>query len=304
MSSAHRHLLGISELSAADIALLLDAAEKICAGLGSSPLLEGRVIVNVFYENSTRTLLSFELAGKRLGAHVLNMGVERSSVAKGETLIDTARTLAAIGADAIVLRHPQNGAPAQIAVSAGCAVINAGDGTNEHPTQALVDALTLRRRFGRIEGLSVAICGDILHSRVARSNMLLLTKMGAKVRMTGPSSLLPETPPPPGVSVNADMEEAIGGADAVIMLRVQHERMPAKFELAPADYHSRYGLTHERLRLAAPHAVVMHPGPINRGVEISAELAADPVRSTIFDQVALGAPVRMACLSLLLEEQP
>lgn len=297
MAWAHPHLLGIADLSAADIVDLLDRAEAL-VDADAGTLLSGKVVVNAFYENSTRTALSFQLAAKRLGAHDLSMSVAYSSVVKGETLADTARTLDALGADAIVLRHAVSGAAAEVASVVGCAVINAGDGTNEHPTQALIDALALRRRFGNLAGLIVAICGDIRHSRVARSNMLLLTQLGIKVRVTGPPALLPDETPD-GVAVMSDMDEAVAGADAVMMLRVQHERMPDRLDLPLDLYHERHGLTEARMRYAAPHAVVMHPGPINRGVEIADALADDPARSVILDQVTLGVPVRMACLAAL-----
>lgn len=297
---APSHLLGISQLSPEDIVALLDAADHIAERGAPPDALAGRVQINAFFENSTRTMLSFELAGKRLGAHVLAMATAQSSVAKGETLADTAKTLEALGADVIVVRHFQVGAAAVLAEAVGCCVINAGDGIGEHPTQALIDALTLRRRFGRIEGLAVAICGDIRHSRVARSNMLLLSKLGANVRVTGPAVLLPaETPD--GVAVLPNLDDATAGADAVMMLRVQRERMTDRLDLSVADYHARYGLTAERLRGASAGAVVMHPGPINRGVEIDDALADDPARSLILTQVALGIPVRMACLLALQE---
>lgn len=296
MTVALPHLLGIEALPMADIVGLLDEADRLANGGAPARPLTGCVQVNAFYENSTRTSLSFELAGKRLGAHVLNMAVSQSSVAKGESLADTARTLQAVGATTIVLRHAQTGAAAQVADAVGCAVINAGDGTGEHPTQALIDALTLRRRFGRIEGLTVAVAGDIRHSRVARSNMLLLTRLGASVRVAGPGALLPPEVPP-GATIVPDLDEAICGANAVMMLRVQHERMADRLELSIADYHARYGLTAGRLALAAPGAVVMHPGPINRGVEIDGRIADDPARSLVLQQVALGVPVRMACLA-------
>lgn len=296
----HRHLLGIADLSAGDILGLLDDADALASGGVPRADATGRVVVNAYYENSTRTQLSFALAGHRIGAHVLELAVARSSVAKGESLTDTARTLEALGADVIVLRHPENGAATDVAAVVRCAVVNAGDGTNEHPTQALIDALTLRRRFGRIEGLTVAVCGDIRHSRVARSNMLLLTRLGARVRVTGPAPLLPTGELPPGVTVTADLDEAIADVDAVMMLRVQHERMDDRLGLSLEDYHGRYGLNAARFASAAAHAVVMHPGPINRGVEIDGALADDPRRSTILEQVALGVPVRMACLAALL----
>lgn len=299
MSFARPHLLGISELSADEIESLLDDAQVLADAPLARESLTGRTLVNAFFENSTRTQLSFELAGKRLGAHVLNLAAAQSSIAKGESLADTARTLEALGADVLVVRHRAEGAAEAVAASVGCAVVNAGDGANEHPTQALIDALVLRRRFGRLGGLVVAICGDIRHSRVARSNMLLLTRMGVQVRITGPAALLPADLPE-GVSVSANIDEATLGADAVMMLRVQHERMAERLALPVEDYHEQYGLTAERFARAAPHAVVMHPGPINRGVEIGDAVADDPRRSTILEQVALGVPMRMACLQAVL----
>ena len=302
MTFSHRHLLGIAPLSLPEIELLLDSAQAIADGHVPAGLA-GRVQVNAFFENSTRTLMSFALAGKRLGLHVLDFGVVRSSVAKGETLGDTVRTLAALGADAIVMRHGTPGAAVEVAAAvdaAGCAVVNAGDGVNEHPTQALVDALVLRRRFGALDGLAVAICGDIRHSRVARSNMLLLSRLGARVRVTGPARLLPDAPVPENVAVVPDFDAALAGADAVMMLRVQHERLADRLDLSAEEYHAAHGLSASRLAGAAPHAVVMHPGPVNRDVEIAGALADDPTRSVILDQVAAGVPVRMACLAAVL----
>lgn len=295
-----RHLLDIASLSAGDIDTLLASAETIAlSGYAPRPRT-GRVQVNAFFENSTRTLLSFELAGKRLGSHVLNMAVAQSSVAKGESLEDTGRTLAALGADVIVMRHGTAGAARALSQAVGCAVINGGDGINEHPTQALIDALVLRGRFGTLDGLTVAICGDIRHSRVARSNMLLLTRLGARVRVSGPAPLLPTDGLPAGVTRVPEFGDALADADAVMMLRVQHERLADRLDVSPVDYHGRHGLTRERLALAAPDAVVMHPGPINRDVEIEGGLADDPRRSTILEQVALGVPMRMACLEWVL----
>lgn len=260
--------------------------------------LDGLTVVNAFFENSTRTLLSFEIAANRLGAQVVTMQVEMSSIKKGETLADTARTLNAMRPDALIIRHGASGAPADVATIMDCPVINAGDGSGEHPTQALLDAATLRRRFGRIEGLKVAICGDLKHSRVARSNLKLLTRLGADVRLAGPPGLLPDD-----FAGNGSIDDAVAGADAVMMLRIQRERLDTDFGDAPGEYLDRYGLTTARFATAAPTAVVMHPGPINRGVEIDGMLADDPERSLIVLQVEMGVAVRMACLDLLTAER-
>jgi len=300
----HRHLLGIEGLSAADIVRILDEAEPwIGFNRGARKAdarLEGLTQTNAFFENSTRTLFSFEIAGKRLGAQVSSFHPAASSVRKGESLIDTALTLNAMRPDILVIRHEANGAAADVASVMDCPVINAGDGRGEHPTQALLDALTIRRRFGRIEGLKVAICGDIRHSRVAGSNMRALPLLGAEVRLVGPEALLPEATPLPRFT---DFDEGIAGADVVMMLRIQRERLEEGVDDALGDYHARFGLTRERLARAAPHAVVMHPGPMNRGVEIDGELADDPQRSLIRQQVELGVAVRMACLDLLTRER-
>ena len=304
MSSAfpHRHLLGIEQLSAADIRLILDEAEGwLEFNRGPRRRLErmaGLTQINAFFENSTRTLLSFEIAGKKLGAEVVNMHVAQSSVQKGESLADTAKTINAMRPDIFVMRHATDGAAADVAAVMDCPVINAGDGRGEHPSQALLDALTLRRRFGRIEGLTVAICGDILHSRVARSNMKSLTRLGASVRVVGPAALLPADLPA-GITAFTDLDEGIAGADAVMMLRIQRERMEAALSDSLGDYHALYGLTRRRLDAAAPEAVVMHPGPMNRGVEIDSDIADDPERSLILQQVEAGVAVRMACIDLL-----
>jgi aspartate carbamoyltransferase catalytic subunit len=288
-------LLSIDSLSDEQIAILLDAADLFAenprAGGGR---LAGRTVLNLFYENSTRTAMSFAMAAARLGAQPLTLSVEHSSVKKGETLSDTALTLDAMAPDGIVLRHRDNGAAAAVAELVGCPVINAGDGTNEHPTQALLDALTLRQHFGRLEGLTVAICGDIRHSRVARSNAKLLPRLGAQVRLAGPPSLLPD-----GLAGSRSIEDAIAGADAVMMLRVQRERLKEDLGDAPGEYLERFGLTPERLAGAAPHAVVLHPGPMNRGVEIADEVADSP-HSLILRQVANGVAMRMAVLDLLI----
>ncbi len=298
----HRHPLGIEGLSADDINLILDEAEPwIDFNRGARKAddrLAGLTQINAFFENSTRTLFSFELAGKRLGAQVSNFHPAASSVRKGESLIDTAQTLNAMRPDILVIRHEANGAAADVAATMDCPVINAGDGSGEHPTQALLDALTIRRRFGRIEGLKVAICGDIRHSRVANSNLRALPRLGAEVIVVAPEALLPEALPP-GVTAFDRLEEGIIGADVVMMLRIQRERMDEAVADSLGDYHLSHGLTRERLGLAAPHAIVMHPGPMNRGVEIDGDVADDPERSVILEQVEYGVAVRMACLDLL-----
>jgi len=296
----HRHLLGIAGLSGDDIRAILDEAEPwIAFNRGARKedrRLAGLTQINAFFENSTRTLFSFEIAGKRLGAQVSSFHPAASSVRKGESLIDTAMTLNAMGPDILVIRHEADGAAAEVADLMDCPVINAGDGAGEHPTQALLDALTMKRRCGRIEGLKVAICGDILHSRVAGSNMRALPLLGAEVRLVGPEELLPTQTSLPRFT---DFDEGIAGADVVMMLRIQRERMEEAFPDTLIDYHANYGLTRARLDAFAPNAVVMHPGPMNRGVEIDGELADDPERSAILEQVELGVAVRMACLDLL-----
>ena len=261
--------------------------------------LAGLTQINAFFENSTRTLLSFEIAGKRLGADVVNMHAAQSSVKKGETLIDTAITLNAMRSDVIVIRHGSSGAVALIADKVDCPVLNAGDGRHEHPTQALLDALTIRRHKGSIAGLTVAICGDVLHSRVARSNILALTALAAEVRVVGPATLIPDAIEAMGAARFTDMDEGISGADVVMMLRLQNERMDGAFVPSPREYHALYGLTYERLKRAKPDALVMHPGPMNRGVEIASNVADDVNRSVIAEQVEMGVAVRMACLDVL-----
>ena len=306
-ASFPRHLLGMDGLSADDIRFMLDEAEQWIEFNRRPRKLDDRLAgltqFNTFFANSTRTLFSFEVAGKRLGATVANFHVAGSSVHKGETLIDTALTLDAMRPDVLVIRHSSTGAAAEVAGAVDCAVINAGDGTGEHPTQALLDALTIRRRLGRIEGLKVAICGDIRHSRVARSNLRSLPKLGAQLRVAGPSSLLPPAEELGGCPAFTDFDEAIEGADVVMMLRIQRERMETALSASLEDYHARYGLTRERLGRAAPDALVMHPGPMNRGVEIDGELADDRSRSAILDQVEIGVAVRMACLDILTRER-
>ncbi|HEX8062321.1 MAG TPA: aspartate carbamoyltransferase catalytic subunit [Allosphingosinicella sp.] len=303
-SFPHRHLLGIDALSADDIHFLLDEAEPWIefnrGARKADQRLAGLTQFNLFFENSTRTLFSFEVAGKRLGAQVANFHPGGSSVRKGESLIDTAYTLGAMRPDVMIVRHGETGAPRQVAEAVDCPVINAGDGTGEHPTQALLDALTMRRRKGRIEGLEVAICGDIRHSRVAGSNLRLLPKLGAKVRLVGPPSLLPAGG---GLPAFTDFDEGIRGADVVMMLRIQRERMEESVSGSLADFHALYGLTLERLERAAPDAIVMHPGPMNRGVEIDGEVADHATRSTIREQVEMGVAVRMAVLDVLTRER-
>jgi aspartate carbamoyltransferase catalytic subunit len=301
----HRHLTGIAGLQPHEIVFLLDESEQWIEAnrtrAKSDKRLEGLTQINAFFENSTRTLLSFEIAGKRLGADVVNMHAAQSSVKKGETLIDTAMTLNAMRADVIVIRHMSSGAVQLIADKVDCPVLNAGDGWHEHPTQALLDALTIRRRKGRIEGLEVAICGDVRHSRVAGSNLKLLSKLGARVRLVGPPGLLPADPG--GASTFTDLDEGIEGADVVMMLRIQRERMEESVEGSLAGYHARYGLTMARLARAAPDSTVMHPGPMNRGVEIDSEVADHPTRSAILEQVEMGVAMRMAVLDVLTRER-
>jgi aspartate carbamoyltransferase catalytic subunit len=298
----HRHLTGIAGLQPHEITFLLDEADQWVdhnrSHAASDHRLDGLTQINAFFENSTRTLLSFEIAGKRLGADVVNMHAAQSSVKKGETLIDTAITLNAMRADVIVIRHGSSGAVALIADKVDCPVLNAGDGTHEHPTQALLDALTIRRRLGSIAGKRIAICGDVLHSRVARSNILLLTALMAEVRIVAPATLIPAGIERFGVTPFTDMDAGIEGADVVMMLRLQSERMSGGFVPSLREFHALYGLTPERLE-RAPDAIVMHPGPMNRGVEIASSVADDPVRSTIAEQVEMGVAVRMACLDVL-----
>ncbi len=300
----HRHLLGIKGLSPQDIRLLLDRAEAAVAISRQSEkktsTLRGRTHINLFYEASTRTQSSFELAGKRLGADVMNMSVASSSVKKGETLIDTAMTLNAMRPDILVIRHSSAGAAALLAQKVGCSVVNAGDGAHEHPTQALLDALTIRRARGRIERLTVAICGDIVHSRVARSNILLLNALDARVRVIAPSTLLPSGIEQMGVEVFNRMEDGLRDVDVVMMLRLQRERMAGAFVPSVREYFRHYGLDAAKLALARPDALVMHPGPLNRGVEIASEIADGP-QSVIEQQVEMGVAVRMAVMEALLD---
>ncbi|MBZ9819799.1 aspartate carbamoyltransferase catalytic subunit [Mesorhizobium sp. CA4] len=300
----HRHLLGIRDLSPADIELLLDRADRAVSISRQSEkktsTLRGRTQINLFYEASTRTQSSFELAGKRLGADVMNMSVASSSVKKGETLIDTAMTLNAMRPDILIIRHQSAGAAALLAQKVGCSVVNAGDGAHEHPTQALLDALTIRRAKGPLSKLIVAICGDILHSRVARSNIVLLNALGAQVRVVAPSTLLPSGIDRMGVIVARSMAEGLKDADVVMMLRLQRERMEGAFVPSIREYFRYFGLDAEKLKAAKDDALVMHPGPMNRGVEIASEIADGP-QSVIQDQVEMGVAVRMAVMEALLD---
>src|SRR5260221_13799400 len=303
LSFPHRHLLGIEGLSPDEITLLLDRSESYVEQNRQADkkqaLLRGRTVINLFFENSTRTRTSFELAGKRLGGDALNMSVQASSIRKGETLIDTAMTLNAMHPDVLVVRHPESGAVQLLSEKVDCAVINAGDGSHEHPTQALVDALTIRRRKGRLGGLTVAICGDVLHSRVARSNIALLNTMGAQVRVVAPRTLLPAEIERLGVEVFHDMAAGLADVDIVMMLRLQSERMYGAFVPSTREYFHFFGLDYDKLRAAKADALIMHPGPMNRGVEIGSEVADDIDRSLIRQQVERGVAVRMACLEIL-----
>ena len=302
-----RHLLGIEGLSASEITGLLDLAEEFVTlnrqVEKKRTSLRGRTQINLFFENSTRTQSSFELAGKRLGADVMNMSVAQSSIKKGETLIDTALTLNAMHPDILIMRHAASGAVELLSKKVDCSVVNAGDGTHEHPTQALLDALTIRRNKGRLERLTVAICGDILHSRVARSNIILLNQMQARVRAIGPSTLLPASLERLGVEVYRDMKSGLKDADIVMMLRLQRERMNGSFVPSVQEYFHFYGLDEAKLRYAKPDALVMHPGPMNRGVEISTSVA-DGAQSLIREQVEMGVAVRMAVLEALARNLP
>ena len=299
----HRHLLGIEGLTPIEINHLLDCSERYIALNRSThkttETLKGRTIINLFFENSTRTRTSFELAGLRLGAHVINMQVETSSVTKGETLIDTAVTLNAMHPDVLAVRHSDSGAVKLLADKVNCGVVNGGDGSHEHPTQALLDALTIRRRKGKLNGLVVAICGDVLHSRVARSNFHLLLTMGARVRIIAPRTLIPSGIERLGVEVFTDMAKGLRDADIVMMLRVQHERMKGSFIPSVREYFRFFGLDRAKLSQAKPDALIMHPGPMNRGTEIDSDVADDFERSTIRQQVELGVAVRMAVLEIL-----
>jgi aspartate carbamoyltransferase catalytic subunit len=299
----NRHLISAADLSRQDALLILDTAEELAQmserPVKKLPTLRGRTVVNLFYEDSTRTRISFEAAAKRLSADVINFSARGSSVGKGESLKDTALTLEAMGADAVVIRHSASGAPHRLAGWVKGSVVNAGDGAHEHPTQALLDAFTMRRRLGRLDGMRVTIVGDVLHSRVARSNVLLLSTLGAEVTLVAPPTLLPVAVGSWPCSVCYDLDAALPKADVVMMLRVQQERMNAAYFPSVREYSRRYGLDADRMALLPEHGIVMHPGPMNRGVEIAADVA-DSTRSTIVEQVANGVSVRMAVLYLLL----
>ena len=303
----HRHLLSCERLTAQEINSLLDLADRAAESNRQAgkkrDVLRGRTLINLFFEVSTRTQSSFELAGKRLGADVMNMNVSTSSVQKGETLVDTAMTLNAMRPDIIVVRHHAAGAVELLSQKVDCSVVNAGDGAHQHPTQALLDALTIRRSKGRIAGLTVAICGDILHSRVARSNINVLNTLGARVRIIAPSTLLPAAPERLGAEVFTDMWKGLEGADIVMMLRLQRERMEGSYVPSSREFFHFFGLDHEKLARAKPDALIMHPGPMNRGVEI-ASTVADHSRSVIREQVEMGVAVRMAVLEALARNLP
>ncbi len=303
MSFTERHLLGIEPLRPEAITEILDLANTYVKfnrqSNKRSNALAGLTQINMFFENSTRTQASFELAGKRLGADVMNMSMQASSIKKGETLIDTALTLNAMHPDLLVVRHPHSGAVDLLAQKVNCSVLNAGDGKHEHPTQALLDALTIRRAKGRLHRLNIAICGDIAHSRVARSNLILLGKMENRVRLVGPPTLMPSQIDQLGVEVYHDMREGLRDADVVMMLRLQRERMDGGFIPSEREYYHRYGLDSEKLSYAKDDAIVMHPGPMNRGVEIDGDIADDINRSVIQEQVEMGVAVRMAAMDLL-----
>lgn len=301
--SMRGHLLSAADLSRDDALLVLDTADELAQvserPIKKLPTLRGRTIVNLFFEDSTRTRTSFEVAAKRLSADVINFSAKGSSVSKGESLKDTALTLEAMGADGVVIRHGSSGAPHRLATWVDGSVVNAGDGTHEHPTQALLDAFTMRRRLGRLEGLRVALVGDVLHSRVARSNVALLHTLGAEVTVVAPPTLLPVTVSSWPCAFSYELDSVLAKSDVVMMLRVQRERMNASFFPSAREYTRRYGLDTDRMEMLPDHAIVMHPGPMNRGMEIAAEVA-DSVRSTIVEQVASGISVRMAVLYLLL----
>lgn len=306
-SFTHRHLVDIQRLSVADMTAILDLAQSYVSQNRSAQRknnrLAGKTVVNLFFENSTRTRVSFDIAAKRLGADVINVPIDQSSVKKGETLLDTVLTINAMQVDAIVIRHPEDGVPDFLAPHVQGSILNAGDGTSAHPTQALLDALTLRQHKGTLSGLTVAIVGDIEHSRVARSNIHLLQKFGSKVRVVAPKEFLPHDMDELKVDVYDNLKDGLRDADAVIMLRIQRERLNSgEFTMSVVDYHLRYGLDHAKLAYAKPDAFILHPGPVNRGVEVASELVDDPFHSVVLEQIENGVAVRMACLDLLLNK--
>ena len=303
---SQKHLLGIQDLSISDVKLILDEAKKFIS-LNKSKnkkldILRGKTQINLFFEPSTRTQSSFELAGKRLGADVMSMNITNSAIKKGETLIDTAMTLNAMHPDIIVVRHQDSGASNLLSQKVNCSVLNAGDGRREHPTQALLDALTIIEKKKKIEGLRVAICGDILHSRVARSNIFLLNMLGAEVNIVAPTNLMPKDIEKFGVKTFSNMKEGVKDCDIVMMLRLQNERMSSSFLSSNREYYEHYGLTPDKLEKAKKDAIIMHPGPMNRGIEIDTKLADDINKSVIKEQVELGVAVRMACLKIFCEK--
>ena len=303
---SQKHLLGIQDLSISDVKLILDEAKKFIS-LNKSKnkkldILRGKTQINLFFEPSTRTQSSFELAGKRLGADVMSMNITNSAIKKGETLIDTAMTLNAMHPDIIVVRHQDSGASNLLSQKVNCSVLNAGDGRREHPTQALLDALTIIEKKKKIEGLRVAICGDILHSRVARSNIFLLNMLGAEVNIVAPTNLMPKDIEKFGVKTFSNMKEGVKDCDIVMMLRLQNERMSSSFLSSNREYYEYYGLTPDKLEKAKKDAIIMHPGPMNRGIEIDTKLADDINKSVIKEQVELGVAVRMACLKIFCEK--
>ena len=301
-----QHLLGIEKLTPDEINTILDLAERYAVSNRERKSiikpLSGYTQINIFFENSTRTQASFEIAGKRLGADVMNIHVNSSSIEKGETLLDTALNLNAMRPDLIVVRHPNSGAVQLLSEKVNCSVINAGDGTHEHPTQALLDALTIRRRKGRLQRLTVAICGDIAHSRVARSNIFLLGKMQNRIRLVGPSTLLPKSFKELGLEISSDMKSGLEDADVIMMLRLQRERMDAALIPSEREYFHRFGLDQKKLSFAKKDAIVMHPGPMNRGVEIDGMIADDMTKSVIQEQVEMGVAIRMAVIELLISK--
>ena len=303
---SQKHLLGIQDLSISDVKLILDEAKKFIS-LNKSKnkkldILRGKTQINLFFEPSTRTQSSFELAGKRLGADVMSMNITNSAIKKGETLIDTAMTLNAMHPDIIVVRHQDSGASNLLSQKVNCSVLNAGDGRREHPTQALLDALTIIEKKKKIEGLRSAICGDILHSRVARSNIFLLNMLGAEVNIVAPTNLMPKDIEKFGVKTFSNMKEGVKDCDIVMMLRLQNERMSSSFLSSNREYYEYYGLTPDKLEKAKKDAIIMHPGPMNRGIEIDTKLADDINKSVIKEQVELGVAVRMACLKIFCEK--